>query len=69
MRKQLDGKSRLPPALGMQLLTGVNLRGPDLFLDVEHSSGPLRRDGFEALSLEGLLRGSWELSVIPSLHI
>ena len=69
-------KSRLPPASGVRLLTGVNLRGSDPwpqkrvvshFLDVEHSSVPLRRDGFEALSLQGLLRGSWEPPVIPSL--
>ena len=70
-------KSRLPPASGMRLLTGVNLRGPDPrplkrvvfpFLGVEHSSVPLHRDGFEALSLQGLLRGSLEPPVIPSLR-
>ena len=68
-------KSRLPPASGVRLLTGVNIRGPEpkmvvsLFLDVEHCSVPLRRDEFEALSLQGLLRGSWEPPVILSLHI
>ena len=66
-------KSRLPPASGMRLLTKPDPRPQkrviSLFLVVEHSSVPLRRDGFEALSLQGLLRGSWEPPVILSLHI
>ena len=68
-RKQLDGEESASSSLrreaanrGLPLGAGADPRPQkrvvSLFLGVEHSSVPLRRDGFEALSLQGLLCGS-----------
>ena len=55
------------------LLPGANFRGSDprsleRVFSLSPGCGPLYGDGFEALSLESLLRSSGELPVVPCLN-